>query len=765
VRRRRLYELFVLAAAIIFIGAGALHKLLAGLPDIQRLQNYVPPLTSYVYDESGNVIAEFSIQRRALLPLNKIPQDMQNAVIAVEDDQFYSHWGISPRGILRAALTDVLSGHFRQGGSTLTQQVSRGIFLTPQKTLTRKIREALLAIEIEHNFSKQEILQIYLNQVYFGEGAYGIESAARIYFGKNVDDLSLSECALLAGLIQSPQGNSPFLHPQKATERRDFVLQRMKDEGMISQEEKTQADSEALPTTKWIGLSAQAPYFVEYIRQRMERKFGYDALWKGGLKIYTTLDLSMQREAETAMDNRLTQFDANALKRWQAKVAQDAAMGIAGSTIPPAEVQGVFVSLDVKTGAVRAMVGGRPDSIFNRAIQARRQPGSTFKPFVWAAALKSGMTQASIVDDSPLAYYYDGRDWRLMEGATDQIAVNLATATFIQNPDFKIWVPTDFDDKYLGLITLRTALADSRNIASIRLIEKVGPPLVVEIAHEAGITSYLDPVLSLGLGTSVVSPLEMANAFETFANGGIRETPYTIERVEAHDGTILESHSPSEQEAMSPQLAYLMTDMLKAVVQSGTGRYARILRRPIAGKTGTTNGNRDLWFIGYTPDIVAAAWMGYDDFSSLGRSTSIQGGVTVLPWWTEIMGQTLKDKPKRDFTVPSGIVFKELDTSTGMLALPTCPRRNVALVAFLKGTAPANYCNIDHSKPIQPQLRQELGLAPAAGEMPSSLSPGDFGAAVSTDNVFGLPSSSAPNSANPAQPTGSDQNQEPTVIE
>ncbi|MDE1976963.1 MAG: hypothetical protein KGI84_06880, partial [Elusimicrobia bacterium] len=461
----------------------------------------------------------------------------------------------------------------------------------------------------------------------------------------------------------------------------------------------------------------------------------------------------------------LAQFDAYALKRWQDKVARDSAMGIAVSSVPPAEVQGVFVALDVKTGAVRAMVGGRPDSIFNRAIQARRQPGSTFKPFVWAAALKSGMTQATIVDDSPLAYYYDGRDWRLMEGATDQIAVNLATAAFIQNPDFKIWVPTDFDDKYLGLITLRTALADSRNIASIRLIEKVGPPLVVEIARKAGITSYLDPVLSLGLGTSVVSPLEMANAFETFANGGIHETPYTIERVEAHDGTILESHTPSEQEAMSPQLSYLMTDMLKAVVQSGTGRYARILRRPVAGKTGTTNGNRDLWFVGYTPDTVAAAWMGYDDFSSLGRSTSIQGGVTVLPWWTEIMGETLKDRPKRDFTVPSGIVFKELDTSTGMLALPTCPRRDVALVAFLKGNAPAKYCDIDHSKPIQPQLRQELGLAPAAGSMPASLSPDDFGEATSTDNVFGLPSSSGPNSANPARPSDSDQNQEPTLIQ
>ncbi|MHB2025296.1 MAG: penicillin-binding protein 1A [Elusimicrobiota bacterium] len=742
-RRGTFYKLFFLAVALALIVSSALHKLLNGLPDIDKLQNYVPPLTSYVYDKSGAVISEFSIQRRALLPLDKIPADLQNAVIATEDDRFYSHWGISPRGMLRAAVADVLSGHFRQGGSTLTQQVSKQIFLTPKKTLARKIREVLLAVEMERNFSKQEILQIYLNQVYFGEGAYGVESAARIYFGKDIARLTLDECALLAGLIQSPQGNSPFLHPNRARMRRGLVLERMRAEGMITPQEEALAQNEPLPTEKPAGFSAQAPYFVEYIRQKMERKYVFEALWRGGLKIYTTLDLGLQNAAEDTMEKRLSEFDAQALKRWQEKISQGRMSGVETSTQPPAEVQGAFIALDVKSGAVRAMVGGRKNSIFNRVLQARRQPGSTFKAFVWTAALESGMTAASLVDDSPLSYYYDGRDWRLLEGATDQLAVELATASFAQNPDFKIWVPTDFDNKYMGLITLRTAISESRNVASVRLIEKVGPPLVVEIAHKVGIASYLDPVLSLGLGSSVVSPLEMANAFETFANGGIHETPYTIERVEAHDGTILETHLPSEQEAISPQLAYLVTDMLRAVVQSGTGRYARALHRPTAGKTGTTNENRDLWFVGYTPDLAAAAWMGYDDFSSLGKSTRWTGGSTVLPWWTEIMTQALKDHPKRDFTVPSGIVFKKLDTSTGMLALPTCPRRSVALVAFAKDLAPKKYCDINHSKPIDPQLRQELGIATSSSTaMPTALTAQEIDLSDSTQSVYGIAPSS-----------------------
>ena len=712
--KRRVFYLSVLLGAVC-IGAGGyvLRRLLMGLPDIRILDDYTPPLSSRVYDVKGNEIAEFSIEKRALLPLNKIPVDLQNAVIATEDDNFFHHWGISPKGIVRSALVNLIHGHVVQGASTITQQLAKQIFLNPERKFTRKIREALLAIEIERNFSKTEILQYYLNQVYFGEGAYGVKSAARIYFGKEVNDLTLADCALLAGLIRNPRGYSPFAHPDRAQRRRAVVLERMLEEKMITPQDKELANAQPIPLQKPAGLATQAPYFVEMIRSRLERKYGYNTLWRGGLKIHTTLDLDMQKTAEQVMEKSLSDFDAEALKDWQRKLKDEpiGPDGVAVSTTPPAKIQGAFVLLDVKTGAIRALIGGR-DSMFNRATQARRQPGSTFKAFVWAAALQSGMTAASLVEDKPVAYYYDGRDWRLLKGATDAYSINLATQPFASSPDFKIWVPNDFDGKFFGTITLRKALAHSRNIASINLITKIGPPMVVDLAHKVGITSHLDPVPSLGLGSSVVSPLEMANAFGTFANAGIYVAPYTIDGVEDNTGRQLESHTPDEREAVSPQLAYLVTNLLKGVVQDGTGRYARRLGRPVAGKTGTTNDNKDLWFVGYTPDFVAAAWMGYDDFGSLWRK-DWTGGSTVVPWWTEIMSEILKDYPKRDFPVPNGVVFEKIDGSTGMLALPTCPKRDVILEAFQQGTEPKQYCTIDHTKPLEPQLSGAAGPSDA----------------------------------------------------
>lgn len=715
--RLRFYFGALSLAAAVVVGGWVLHRLAMGLPDIHALEEYTPSLSTRVYDVKGQVIAEFSIERRALLALSKIPVDLQNAVIAVEDDNFFKHWGISPRGILRSVLANLLAGRVVQGGSTITQQLSKQIFLTRERKLSRKVREILLAIQIERNFSKPEILQFYLNQVYFGEGAYGVQAAARIYFGKEVADLTLSDCALLAGLVRAPRGNSPFVHPDQARKRRSIVLARMVEERMVSPKERDAAQLAQIPLAKPIGQETQAPYFVEHVRRRLEQRYGTAALWRGGLKIHTTLDLDMQRAAEKVMEKGLVDFDEKALKEWERKVKEqtlvvDAAPEI--STAPPSKIQGVFVLMEVKTGAIRAMIGGR-DSQFNRATQARRQPGSTFKPFVWAAALNAGMTPATMVEDSPLAYYYDGRDWRLLEGATDQYSINLATAPFAQSTDFKIWVPGNFDGKFLGTITLRKALALSRNIASVNLITKIGPPLVVDIAKRAGIRAALEPVPALGLGASAVSPLEMTNAFATFANGGIYVLPYTVERVEDSSGKQLEGHVPAEKEAMTPQLAYLMTNLLKGVVNAGTATYAKRLNRPLAGKTGTSNDNRDLWFIGYTPDLVAGAWMGYDLFESLGRK-DWTGGSTVVPWWTEIMEQVLKPLPKRDFPVPNGIVFHEIDSSTGLLALPTCPKKSRILESFLEGTEPKEYCPADHSKPVPEHAAVES--APAAGPEP-----------------------------------------------
>jgi penicillin-binding protein 1A len=702
VSRTRFYLLWTLAAVGLLGGAYVLKGILSEMPDAQALEDYTPSLSTRVFDANGELVSEFSIEKRALLPLSKIPVDIQNAVIAVEDDQFFKHWGISPKGIIRSAVTNFLARRVVQGGSTITQQLSKQIFLSRERTITRKIKEILLSVQIEGTFSKTEILQLYLNQVYFGEGAYGVQAAAKIYFGKEVSELTLTDCALLAGLVRAPRAYSPFGHPDRAKNRRAVVLQRMYEEGFISAKERADALAQPVPASKPLVMDSQAPYFVEHVRSKLERAYGYQTLWRGGLKIYTTLDLKMQKTAEEFMEKGLAAFDEQAAKEWERKRKEEASAaaatdsGVEPSTAPPSKIQGAFVLIDVKTGAIRAMIGGR-DSKFNRATQAQRQPGSTFKPFVWAAALNAGMTPASLVEDNPLAYYFDGRDWRLLEGATDQYAISLATAPFAESPDFKIWVPNNFDGKFMGVIPLKKALALSRNIASINLINQIGPPLVVEVAHKAGIRSELEAVPALGLGSSVVSPLEMASAFGSFANGGISVTPFTVVRVQDAAGKELESHIPSEKEAMSPQLAFLMTNMMKAVVQSGTGVYAQRLKRPLAGKTGTSNDNRDLWFIGYTPDLVAAAWMGYDDFASLGRK-DWTGGSTVLPWWTEIMENVLKDYPKRDFAVPQGVVKVKIDAQTGMLAAPGCPKKTEEW--FIEGTEPKDECTVDHTKPF-----------------------------------------------------------------
>ncbi len=579
----------LLAFLAVGVGSWSVRLLLLGLPPMAALEDYAPSLTTRVYDVKGNVVAELSIEKRALLPLSKIPVDLQSAVMAVEDDNFMHHWGISPKGMLRSAIRNFIARRVVQGASTITQQLAKQVFLKPERKFSRKLREVLLAVEIERNFSKSEILQFYLNQVYFGEGAYGAQAAARNYFGKEISDLSLADCALLAGLIRAPHANSPFVNPDNARKRRSVVLGRMFEEKMITAAEREAANASPIPLSRPIGLETQAPYFVEHVRRRLEQKYGTAAVWRGGLKIYTTLDLDVQKNAEAVMEKSLSEFDAKAQIEHDKKVKELLATGeplpVDVSTSPLAKIQGAFVLMDVKTGAVRAMIGGR-DSHFNRVIQAkRRQPGSTFKPFVWAAALESGMTPASLVDDTPLAFYFDGRDWRLLEGATDQYSINLATQPFAASPDFKIWVPNNFDGKFMGRITLRTALAHSRNIASINLITQVGPPLVVEIARQAGIRSALEPAPALGLGASVVTPMEMTAAFGTFANGGIAVTPYTVERVEDSSGRVLEGHIPSDREAMTPQIAYLVANMMKSVVQGGTGQYARRQEkvRPAAG--------------------------------------------------------------------------------------------------------------------------------------------------------------------------------------
>jgi penicillin-binding protein 1A len=674
-------------------GMAFLRQLLSDLPDIETLENYTPPVVTHIYDLHGQVITELFTERRTLIPLNEIPVNLQNAFLATEDEHFFAHWGINVRGILRATLADLRHGRVVQGGSTITQQLSKVLFFTQEKTLTRKLKELLLALQLEHNYSKEEIFQLYLNQIYFGHGAYGVAAAAHTFFAKNVKDLNLAECAMLAGLPRSPRTYSPFVNPINAQRRRATVLSRMRHSGFITSQEETQANNAPVVSKQIPLLPPAGAYFVEYLRQILEPKYGESALYRGGYSIYTTLDLAMQRAAEETMNKYLIDFDIQAAQDRARQIAEAKKKHLplpvfSSSTL---KVQGSLLALDPRTGAIRAMVGGRDfrESQFNRVYQAQRQPGSAFKPFVWCAAMDDTMTPASVVDDNRIAFYNDGRDWKLLTSATDAYQIAVATAPF---PPDQVWVPQNFDLKYFGPVTLRTGLAQSRNLVSIRLVNHFGPQAVVDYARRCGIKSPLAPVLSLALGTEQVNLMELTAAYSTFDNGGIRSEPYGIIKVEDKNGKVLEEHSPVQSVELNPQTSYLMVDLMQAVVREGTGRRAQELDRPAAAKTGTNQDLRDLWFVGFTPELAAGAWMGYDDFSSLGKHFT--AGSKVTPWWTEFMKKALAGTPVRRFTVPEGIVFAKIDAQNGLLALPGCPR--VALEAFKKGTDPHDVCPIDH---------------------------------------------------------------------
>lgn len=718
VSKKAYIALFSVAGFILFCMLAAaipLHYLLGSLPSTDSLENYTPSLTTYVYDINDTLISEFSVEKRAYLGLDRIPENLQHALIAMEDQQFYNHPGISVKGIFRSLVSNVLRGRKAQGGSTITQQLSRGIFLTSEKTIIRKVKEILLAFYIEHKFSKQEILTLYLNQIYLGGGVYGVQSAAKHYFGKNVDELDLAECAMLVGLIPSPESYSPFKNPEKARQRRKIVLQQLVDFShrkkekndrtpnytVINKEDIEKAQEEEFATEAELNTAAHGAYFVEYVRQQLKvLGFSDDQIYKGGYKVYTTLDINMQTIAEEVMEKNLAKYDeavAKMPKPEPEKIINENGEETEAPQPSTAPVQGSFIILDNKTGGIRCLVGGRnfQESKFNRALQARRQPGSTFKPFVYMAALMNGFTPASIVEDLPMAFYFDGRDWRQLEGATDQYSIDMAIAPFVGNPEFKIWVPNNYEGGFRGKITARRALEASRNLPSIYVVTRVGPTSVVDVAHRAGIPEkrWLNPVPSIGLGTSLVTPMEMTTAFSTFANGGIHVSPFAISKIVDSQGRVVYDNYPEETEAFSPQLSYVLVNMMKGVVQRGTGVRAARLKRPLAGKTGTSQDSKDMWFIGMTPDLTASAWMGYDDQVMMSKS-DWSGGATVLPWWTEIMEGVFKDMPARDFPVPDGITFVTIDQDSGKLALPTCKHK--LLEAFIAGTEPKEFCDVEH---------------------------------------------------------------------
>ena len=642
-----LYLFLTLSALLIGGSIGYVIFSAWDLPEVQTLEEYRPSITSRVYSGNNRLLAEFFIENRTTVSLDNIPEALVKALIATEDARFYSHHGIDFRGIARAFYRNVRAKKVLEGGSSLTQQLAKVLFLTPERSYTRKLKEMALALRIEQRYTKPEILSFYLNQIYFGSGAYGAEAAARIYFNKQARDLDLAECALLAGLPRSPKHYSPFKSPQSARGRRAYVLNRMAAMQIITQEQAEAAKQAPLPVQPALP-SGSASYFVEYVRQKVEDRFGSSILYSGGLNIFTTINDELQAYAEQAVRDGLDRIEARRPKK----------------NSPPAPLQAAVIVLEPSSGHILAMVGGRDysQSQFNRAWQALRQPGSAFKPLIYAAALDSGFSAADILNDTPLTIRVDRN---------------------------KNWSPENFTRTYQGPVTIRKALAQSLNVPTIRLLEKIGVQQSIHYAREFGIKSRLNPYLSLALGSSDVTLFELASSYAVFANHGVRLGPVSIQTIADSSGRVIYASDAMPLQVIRPEIAYLITNLLKGAIERGTGWKAAEINRPAAGKTGTTNDYRDAWFIGYTPDLLAGVWVGYDDHRTIGPKET--GARAALPIWLGFMKRALTGREPEEFPVPDGIVFREIDPRSGLLNTANC---NPSLrEAFLAGTEPKQYCD------------------------------------------------------------------------
>jgi len=593
-RRLKITILAVLGVICVAIGIsiGMIAAQSADLPEISVLEKYRPSATSRVFSDDGELIAEFYMEKRYPVSLDRVPDMVKKAFLDVEDPRFYSHSGIDLVGIMRAMLHNLKAGRIEQGGSTITQQLAKILFLKPERTFTRKFKEALLALQIEKRYSKDEILTIYLNQVYLGSGAYGVEAASRIYFGKSVDSLTLGEAAMLAGLPQAPSRYSPLVSLDAAKSRRRHSLKRMLTEGHITKEQMLQAVDEPILKEGSSVEVTKAPYLVEYIRQSLQDRFGTGTLYTGGLNIYTTLNLKLQDIAEQAVLKGLK----DAEKRHPRKGVQ---------------LQGALLAIEPHTGYIKAMVGGTDyaTSQFNRCTQAHRQPGSAFKPIVFAAALDKGYRPEDVVLDIPVSY----------PGAQPN----------------EVWRPSNFDNDFEGPVTLRRALARSINVVAVRLLDDVGIKTVIQYARNLGITSDMPPYLPLALGTTDLTLLEITAAYSTFDNSGVYVRPTAILKITDRDGRVIEENVPVTMQAVSADTAAEITDMLATVVKHGTGWKARELGRPVAGKTGTTSDYNDAWFVGYVPSMALGVWVGYDDHKPIGKLET--GSRAALPIWIDFM--------------------------------------------------------------------------------------------------------------------------------
>ena len=734
------FSIFITTLLIGFIGILAIYYTFTDeLPDVRVLKSFEPSTVTLMYSDQDKLIAELYLEKRIVVPLNKIPTQLKQAALAVEDANFYRHMGIDLKAVFRAFLTNMKAGRVVEGGSTITQQLSKTLFLTRERSLARKIKEAILSIRMELIFTKDEILEMYLNQIYYGHGSYGVEAAARTYFGKSVQNLSLDEVAIIAGLPKSPNNYSPYRNPKRARSRRNHVIRRMAQEGFIKSNEAKQAMKKPFTLGEVTNMLNRAPYFVEYIRKQLMTMYGRNKVYKSGLKVYTTLNIEKQILAQEATKKNLLiadkrygyrgplgtmdislpeivlQESLSEINNFTEGIHPKTGTNIKGlvksvnkeyltvltgqgegiielkdmdwarepnikvdgrwarihrvdknfypgdkilvkvlgiyesgslwslSLEQEPEVESALISLEPHTGHIKALIGGYDfsKSQFNRAIQAVRQPGSVFKPIVYATAISKGFSPASIIIDSPIIFKE-------------------------KDHDFDKWKPVNFEKKFYGPTPLRKALAKSRNIITVKLLQKIGTRSVIQMAKNLGINSHLENNLSIGLGSSGVTLKELVSAYSAFANRGIRVEPQGIRYVENRNGKILYKNSQKITQPITSGTAQIITSLLQSVVQEGTAKKVRSLNRPAAGKTGTTNNYIDAWFMGFTPKLITGVWVGKDNVEPLGRNET--GSRTAIPIWLDYMKGALINTPIQNFPVSSETVFAKINPQTGSLA-------------------------------------------------------------------------------------------------
>jgi penicillin-binding protein 1A len=680
---RKRHPTFVRVVLLVFtflvaFGAGAAYGTWALIcrgtqcPSIEILAEYTPHQTSKLYAIDGRFIAELGLERRTLVKIDEIPKIVQDAFIATEDKRFYQHAGIDWHRAIGVVLRSPIHG-YSQGFSTITMQLARNVFpekISREKSVVRKIKEAKVARAIEAKYDKKKILELYLNQIDLGHGAYGVETASQRYFGKSVRDLNLAEAATLAALPKAPARYNPVRFPERAIQRRNTVLGLMNGAGYISEADMSRAKAYPLQLANKTVTGETAPYFVEWVRQQLDAQFGKQ-LYEQGLRVFTTLDLDMQSAAERSLERQARAIEAGRFGPYQHETYEHYMAhreGDEGAGSSP-YLQSAFLAMDPRTGAVRAMIGGRDfdDSKFNRSVQAQRQPGSTFKPIVYSAAVQNGRPASYIVNDSPLV---------------------------LQVPGQPEWAPQNYDLKFLGEIPLRQSLYLSRNVSTVRLGMELGEQTVINEARNFGITTPIPPYPSIHIGAAEVYPIELISAYTAFANLGVRASPNAILRVENQKGEILWQPTPTRSQVLSPEEAWIMVDMMKDVIRRGSaaGVWESGFHYPAGGKTGTTNDGTNVWFVGYTADLIAGVWMGLDRPQKI--KDNAQGGVLAAPAWTAFMTEVYRRKPAPpDWPRPTSIVTREIDISSGLLQTPYCPRNLVTTEFYISGTEPTRDCD------------------------------------------------------------------------